>query len=394
MRDHGDPAIRRGTIRREYTFDVLLRGGSVIDGTGDAARRADVGVSGDRARGRRPVGGRCHRGQARPGCTRQGHHARVHRPARSFRRFALRRWSARKPSPQGFTTQLSGNCGDSLAPLTDIGRELVDLSLRANGIEATWRSFGEYLDRVNQQALGPNVAFLVGHGTVRGSVLGAEARAATPTELAAMVVEVEAALEAGAVGLSSGLIYAPGMHAPPAEGRGPGRDYGAAGWPVRDPHAQRGRRPVRVADESIAPFVRLDRVLVSRSRPEMWLAGGLGPGRRCRRPAGAARAEGLDVAADQYPLHGRRNHAAIILPGAARPGRGRVRRGPRRSRTPGSDPIEMERGISGWEKRRLRSRLGRDPDLERAQSPRLGRRSLADLSEELDRDAADLAFDA
>ena len=49
---------------------------------------------------------------------------------------------------QGFTTQLSGNCGDTLAPITDAGRELVELSLRPNQLVARWRTFGEYLDAV------------------------------------------------------------------------------------------------------------------------------------------------------------------------------------------------------------------------------------------------------
>ena len=118
---------------------------------------------------------------------------------------------------QGFTTQLSGNCGDTLAPITDLGRELVDLSLRPHGLVARWRTFAEYLDAVGEERLGPNVAFLVGHGTVRGSVLGAEARPPTTRSGAAWSREVEAAMDAGAFGLSSGLIYAPGVHAAPDE---------------------------------------------------------------------------------------------------------------------------------------------------------------------------------
>ena len=200
------------------TFDLVLRGGVVIDGSGAPGRQADVGVVGDRVEAVGDlsaidadgielvldVTGRV----VTPGFI----DPHGHSDGSLFVDGALA-----SHLHQGFTTQLSGNCGDSLAPLTDIGRELVDLSLRANGIEATWRTFGEYLDRVDEQRLGPNVAVLVGHGTVRGSVLGSDARAATDDELRAMVTEVEAALDAGALGLSSGLIYAPGMHAPPAE---------------------------------------------------------------------------------------------------------------------------------------------------------------------------------
>ena len=65
------------------------------------------------------------------------------------------------------------------------------------------------------------MAFLVGHGTVRGAVMGAEAVAASASERSAMVREVEAALDTGAFGLSTGLIYAPGMHADAGRARRP-----------------------------------------------------------------------------------------------------------------------------------------------------------------------------
>ena len=83
----------------------------------------------------------------------------------------------------------------------------------ANQLVARWRTFDAYLDAVAAESLGLNVAFLVGRGTVRGAVMGPEATPASEPERAAMVREVEAALEAGAFGLSSGLIYAPGIHA-------------------------------------------------------------------------------------------------------------------------------------------------------------------------------------
>ncbi len=199
-------------------FDLLLRGGTVIDGTGAPGERADVGVLGDRilAVGDLSsvevdgvatvldVGGRV----VTPGFI----DPHGHSDGSLFLDGALA-----SHLHQGFTTQVSGNCGDTLAPITPSGRELVELSLRSNELIARWATFEEYLDRVAEQPLGPNVAFLVGHGTIRGSVLGADARAADPAEVAAMVREVEAAMDAGALGLSTGLIYAPGIHARAAE---------------------------------------------------------------------------------------------------------------------------------------------------------------------------------
>jgi N-acyl-D-amino-acid deacylase len=199
-------------------FDLLLRGGTVIDGTGAPARRADVGVLGDRILAVGDLGAvdpaevalviDASRRVVAPGFIDPHGHSDGS---------VLVDAGLDSHLSQGFTTQLSGNCGESLAPITPKGRELVELSLRPNGLTARWSTFLDYLDEVERQALGINVAFLVGHGTVRGSVLGADARPPTAAELAAMVREVDAAMDAGAIGLSSGLIYAPGLHADLAE---------------------------------------------------------------------------------------------------------------------------------------------------------------------------------
>ncbi|MDH4141408.1 MAG: amidohydrolase family protein, partial [Chloroflexota bacterium] len=178
-------------------FDLLLRGGMVIDGTGSPAQPADVGVFGDRilavgdlSAGDDPivaarildVAGRI----VAPGFI----DPHGHSDGSLFLDGALA-----SHLRQGFTTQLSGNCGDTLAPITDLGRELVELSLRPHDLVARWRSFAEYLDAVDERQLGINVAFLAGHGTIRGAVLGAEARGPDDLERRAMVREVEAAME-------------------------------------------------------------------------------------------------------------------------------------------------------------------------------------------------------
>ena len=213
--------------------------------------RADVGVLGDRilAVGDLstvdPDGGRARPGPARAGSWRPGFiDPHGHSDGSLFLDGALA-----SHLHQGFTTQLSGNCGDT--PRADHrrrprARRAVAPPERPR--RARWATFGEYLDRVAEQPLGPNVAFLVGHGTVRGSVLGRRRATRRPTtSWRRWSAQVEAALDAGAIGLSTGLIYAPGMHADGRRGRGARRGDGAARRPVRDPHAQRVRRPVRVA---------------------------------------------------------------------------------------------------------------------------------------------------
>jgi N-acyl-D-amino-acid deacylase len=121
------------------TFDLLLRGGTVIDGSSAPARRADVAVVDDRivavgdlsaadATGIElvlDVAGRV----VAPGFI----DPHGHSDGSLFVDGALA-----SHLHQGFTTQLSGNCGDSLAPITETGREFIDLSLRANDLVATW----------------------------------------------------------------------------------------------------------------------------------------------------------------------------------------------------------------------------------------------------------------
>ena len=177
-------------------FDLLISGGTVIDGTGTPGRRVDVGVIGDRiaAVGDLSIVDRGTVGLVldadgqivAPGFIDPHGHSDGS---------VLLDGALASHLHQGYTTQLSGNCGETLAPLTDLGRDMVELALRPHGIIPSWQTFGEYLDRVEEEPLGPNVCFLVGHGTVRGAVLGSDDRAPDARELAAMQTEVAAALD-------------------------------------------------------------------------------------------------------------------------------------------------------------------------------------------------------
>ena len=382
-------------------FDLLLRGGTVVDGTGSPGRRADVGVLGDRILAIDDLSSVDERGVAQvtdaaglvvaPGFIDPHGHSDGSLFVDGGLVSHLR---------QGYTTQLSGNCGDTLAPITDAGRELIALSLRPNQLVARWRTFAEYLDAVDSEPLGLNVAFLVGQGTVRGSVLGAEAGVATELQRRAMVREVEAALDAGAFGLSSGLIYAPGIHA--------GADEVAA--LVNTTTRRGGLYATHMRNEGAGVFASLaESIATIRAARD---AGTTGPrlqvshlkcGARAawgRAPEAvavleAARAEGLDVAADQYPYTAAATTLTTILPpsllalGVAEcvaalgdhEARNRV-------------VAEMERGISGWEN------VAADPGwagirISVAPShPDWAGRSLAELGESSGVDPAELAMDA
>ena len=189
-------------------FDWLIRGATLVDGSGAPARPADVAIAGERiaAVGRLPSSAEAARvldASGRhlcPGFVDIHSHSdftlMLNRPASS----ALR---------QGVTTEVVGNCGISFAPASGDGvRAMMPRYLHRLPID--WRGFGDYLSRLATGGLAENVAHLVGNGAVRLTVMGFADRTATADELARMEQLVEEAMASGAIGLSAGLEYPPG----------------------------------------------------------------------------------------------------------------------------------------------------------------------------------------
>src|SRR5262245_9639357 len=189
-------------------FDWIVRGATLVDGTGGPERRADLAIASGRiaAIGRLPDSAEAERvvdatgRYVCPGFFDIHSHSdftlMLNRPASS----ALR---------QGVTTEVVGNCGISFAPASgDEVRAMMPGYLHALPVE--WRGFGEYLARLESGGLGENVAHLVGNGALRLAVIGFADRPATPDELGRMERLVEEAMASGAIGLSVGLEYPPG----------------------------------------------------------------------------------------------------------------------------------------------------------------------------------------
>ena len=194
-------------------YDIVLRGGRVLDGTGAPWRVADVGIRRDRIV---RVGRLGRSGAARTidasGCYVAPGFIDIH--THSDVGILVER-TAECAVRQGVTTHVIGNCGDSPAPISDAHR---DLAVRrweyyAQAREWTWSSFGEYLDFLEARGVGVNVAALVGHGAVRLATMGFEERPATRDELRRMRRHVDEAMRAGAFGMSTGLVYPPGCFA-------------------------------------------------------------------------------------------------------------------------------------------------------------------------------------
>ena len=121
---------------------------------------------------------------------------------------------------QGITTLVTGNCGCSPAPYVPGNRALLPLvgrMLHDHDLTYAWEGIGGFLATLERQGLALNVAQLVGHGTIRAAVKGLDPGPATAAETAAMADLVRAALDEGAIGLSTGLGYAPGVFADETE---------------------------------------------------------------------------------------------------------------------------------------------------------------------------------
>jgi N-acyl-D-amino-acid deacylase len=115
---------------------------------------------------------------------------------------------------QGVTTEVIGNCGTSPAPLGDEAYPIIRARMEKQyQLDVSWRTLDGYLERLAESAIAVNVVPIIGHGTVRSAVMGYAQRAPTARELAQMQALIAEALAAGAFGLSTGLVYAPGCYA-------------------------------------------------------------------------------------------------------------------------------------------------------------------------------------
>ncbi len=118
---------------------------------------------------------------------------------------------------QGVTTNVCGNCGDSAFPATGPRSLKLAKDKEFYEIKGQWSDLPGYLKRVEKAPAAINRALLVGHGAIRGSVIGYANRKPTDEELEAMRAEVRKAMELGCLGLSTGLIYPPGMYSDTSE---------------------------------------------------------------------------------------------------------------------------------------------------------------------------------
>ena len=198
-------------------YDLLLRNGRIVDGSGAAAYVGEVAVKdgkiaeigqldGAEAEREIDVGGRV----VAPGFIDIHSHCDFILPLPDQADFL-------EPFVrQGITTLVVGNCGYAPAPINPDTAPLMQAYtafIKPRDLEWGWQTFGEYLDYLEDHGVFMNTVPLAAHGALRIAVMGFDARAPNHMELGQMKRHLQECMDSGAHGLSCGLIYAPGMFA-------------------------------------------------------------------------------------------------------------------------------------------------------------------------------------
>ncbi|MEJ7759440.1 MAG: D-aminoacylase [Gemmatimonadaceae bacterium] len=192
------------------SYDIIIRGGMVYDGTGVVPRVSDVAVSGDTI----AAMGDLSQSRARTEID-----ARGLAVAPGF--INMLSWAtesliidphAQSDIRQGVTLEVFGE-GSSMGPLNDAMKKEMVEEQGDFKFDVTWTTLGEYLESLTKRGVSPNVASFVGATTVRVHEIGYADREPTPAELERMRALVRQAMEEGALGVGSSLIYAPAFYA-------------------------------------------------------------------------------------------------------------------------------------------------------------------------------------
>jgi N-acyl-D-amino-acid deacylase len=267
-------------------FDLVIRGGRVVDGTGAAASRADIGIRD----GRIAVLGKLDKAEAKEILDASGllvapGFIDVHTHADDLAEHPLAENFVR----MGVTSIVAGNCGASSLDI------------------------GEAFTRIRQAGVAVNFATLIGHNTVRRAVMGTERRVPTAGELGRMRSIIWKGMADGAVGLSTGLQYVPGTYAETMELVELAKVAGSAGGI----YASHMRNEGTALEEAITETIRvgessLCRVQISHLKvdaPSRW-----GASARALAMIEEARKRGVDVRADQYAYTAASSNLGIRFP--------------------------------------------------------------------------------
>ena len=290
--------------------DTIIRNGYIVDGSGNPWFRGDVSIRDGRIS---EVGKVSDTAEmiidakdmiVSPGFIDIHTHSDTTLPVNPYAESKIR---------QGVTTEVTGNCGNSSAPIANDAVEEIQQKFKNLGLKIQWRSMKEYLDFIHQQGCSVNFAALVGHGTVRKSIVGYENRIASGNEIEKMKQFLAEALQDGAFGMSTGLIYPPGCYTDTEELVELTKTVGACNGiyvsHIRDEGAkviEAGEEAIYIGKETNTP-VHWSHVKAAGSK--VW-----GKTSEILALMENARAEGIDVSGDVYPYEATSTGLSMFLP--------------------------------------------------------------------------------
>lgn len=372
-------------------LDIVIKNGMVVDGSGQPAYKSDVGV----VDGRIALLAGAIEQEAKCTIEAQGLHVApgfIDPHTHSDFSLLANRFAESKIR-QGVTTEIIGNCGISQAPIAGDAVNEAKGIVGQFQIDATWRSMAEFLDQIRNPGVSVNVVSLIGHNTIRGSVLGYGNVQPDRAQQAQMERLVEEAMEQGARGLSSGLIYPPGFYAQIDELIGLASAAAKYGGIYTTHMRNEASTVLDAVDEALTISEKSGAPLqISHLKLEGYR--NWGNVEQLLAKIDSARARGVDVSCDQYPYTAYGTFLSIILPlwalegGASTVGK-RMKSSEVRSRLRedwNADPL-------GWEERGGMHVWSDFLITNCAQRPEVQGRFLTDIASEDGKDPLEVVFD-
>ena len=299
-------------------FDFIFRGATVFDGTGAKPFVADVGIVGEtiaaigdlsatQAKAERNAKGLW----LTPGFI----DAHTHSDA-----FLLLEPMCPSKLAQGVTTEIGGQCGGSAAPRLNGARLPSDWEAQTYpprpGRETTgpnWTTVADYRSCLEAAHPATNLILFAGHNTIRKGVMGDAPRVATPEEIAAMTHNLEQALDEGAWGMTTGLVYHPGVHSQPEEVLALATACAKRGGHYATHMRSESAKLLEAIDEVLA-LTRATGIRTQISHLKTSGRANWGKIDDALARIEGARAEGLPVASDRYPYLSAGTDLDIVLP--------------------------------------------------------------------------------